>query len=47
MGWLRDLLGSRDARVLENVLEDVHKLVAWIVAKVVETSWSARGSSQT
>jgi hypothetical protein len=33
LGRLRDLDGSHDAAVLEDVLEDVHKLVGQIVRK--------------
>jgi hypothetical protein len=33
MGRLRDLVGSHDATVLENVTEDVHKLAGWIVRR--------------
>jgi hypothetical protein len=33
LGWLRDLAGSRDAAVLEDVPDDVHKLAGQIVRK--------------
>jgi hypothetical protein len=33
LGWLHDLAGSRDAMVLEDIPEDVHKLVGRIVQK--------------
>jgi hypothetical protein len=33
LGQLRDLAGSHDAVVLEDVFEDVHKLVGRIVQK--------------
>jgi hypothetical protein len=33
LGWLHDLAGSRDATVLADVPEDVHKLAGQIVRK--------------
>jgi hypothetical protein len=33
LGWLHDLAASHSTAILEDVLEDVHKLAGWIVRK--------------